>query len=726
MVPQGAAMASAGRVARTRRWWPMESLGNPRITDQPDVLLGPVVRDERDIIEQGGRASNAFLFYDTSTKATLVAGPGSGHGKAQGVVAGAGRYVVWDLDGILPLDEWTIEVPFLSVGQDLTAQPAGDIYLLTAQAGGINQQRFSIRRTGAGTLHTFMYVNGAMTGQAALNVSVGDVPADTWHVVSVTYKRSQAKPLRIYLDNNIRASVSAGETASGGNVWTRPWSGFVASGTGLALGTDLQGSADASVLQIGMPTVRRKQMTPAAAISFQTPTVTVDPSVTQGPMPDLAGVLHQANGSTAQGHDVTGVLLDEIAGLVTAAGGRRFRIEHILDKAIITGTGAAPVYDWSPLWDRMDPIAAGGGTFDLTLGYTPSVLGTPYQPPSNNAQFAQICLAFMTAAVARYPGRVLSWSLWNEPNLVNFWSGTSAQLVALWAAVHDVLDPAFPDILTGATECSGWVEGASAMTLAIIDRAATDGRRLDHVRWHDYSGDLWAIPTNAAALRAYCTAKTDTGDYVGAAIKPAVTEWNWSVHDNTQWEGGTGAFAAYRAPASRTEKIAAFVYAFLAECLAADYAFVSFTRSGILFDGPDAGYEAHMGLFGLPTPADPLPAFGAHEAWWMTRGLTRISAAVNGWPGLRAVAATDSESGRIVITGGTWRPGQRDGKHPVHIAIDDLPDHYSWRYWQLDRSSHDDGRLLLSEAGDTASGDALPLGRSLSNMGVFALEIAPA
>ncbi len=723
-VAGGTPLSSGGRTVRTPLWKPQNDIANPRIGDQADVIFAPVVRDERDVLEQGGRMASVYLSYDAATKASLTAGPG--YNKAQAVVGGAGQYIVFDAAGVIPLDEFTFTIPVLSVGADLTAQSAGNIYIATVQSGGINQQSLYIARTGTTTLTVVLYIAGANVAQATLVLSVGDIPADTWTAVSVTYKAAQAKPLRIYVGSNVRASVAGGETTATA-VLTQPFSGFVLAANGMALGSDFQSSV-ASVLKIGMPIVRREQMLPAAASTVTLPTITVDPSTTQGAMPDIAGVLHQYNGWAAHTYDTSGVLRDEIVASILAANGRRFRIEHILDKAIITGTGAAPVYDWGPLWALMDPIYDAGGIFDLTLGYTPSVLGATYGPPSNDAHFAAMCLAFVTAAVARYDvDAIASWSLWNEPDLPNFWAGGEAattELVDLWAAVHDVLDPAFPSISVGATETTSWTL-ASAMAKAIIDRAATDGRRLDHVRYHDYGGDLRQVGVDAASMRAYCDAKTDTGDFVGANVVPAITEWNWSLQDSNQWEGGIGAFSPYRAVASRTEKIAAYIYAFLSECLENGVSFVSFTRSGIVFDGPiDAG-ETHLGMFGYESPAHPLPAFGGHEVWWKTRGLTRISATANGWPSLRTVAALDEETGRIVITGGTWKPGLRDGRHPVYIAVDDLPASYSWTYSQLDRSNYDDGRLPVVESGNTALGEAMPLGRSLSNMGVFALEITP-
>lgn len=732
LVAEGGQVAASGMGVRAPNWQPANVVGNPGARHQADVLFAPVVQDEADVLDQGGRLNNSFLNYLTTAKASLVAGPAAG--KAVDVIAGDGLFPVFHTDGVFPLDEWTIEVPIFSPGADLTAQASASLPLVTIMSPGIGtvaSDQIALTRTGTAVIEARYKVGDTTVAFAQILLVAGEVPADTWKVLSLTFKRSQALPLRIYLGNGTRHSgtgAGSAETGPGATaISLYPMTGWGSgpSSAGMAIGGNYGGQRN-TIVRLGMPIVRRLAMTPNTPLNVTAPTVTVDAATTQGAMPDTGGMLWQYEGWTPTGHDSSSEPRNQIAAMHGAAGLKRARIEHILDKAIITGTGANPVFDWTPLWEIMDPLAdAGVEKFDMTLGYTPSILGATFNtPPSNNAQFAAMCLAWMNAVSARYGAASLgSWSLWNEPDLNNFWNGTTEQLTTLWVAVHDVLEPAFPNVWTGPTEVASWstAGGSSAKLRDIIDRAATDGRRLDHIRFHDYSGDLGYLRRSIADARAYVLGKAATGEFVPAnAARVALTEWNWSLQDYGQYESSTAAISALYEPPSRSEKLAAYAYAAQVEMIDAGCPFTSFTRGGITTAGSPNGAEAHLGAFTINNPPRPLPVFAAFQALWKLQGSTRVSATVN-WPSLRALAGKHADD-RITVTYGTWKPGSWRDRHPVNFRWQNLPDEFTWKHWQIDRALRDDGRMILVGQGDQTN---LPIGASIGTLGVGCVEVTP-
>jgi len=105
--------------------------------------------------------------------------------------------------------------------------------------------------------------------------------------------------------------------------------------------------------------------------------------------------------------------------------------------------------------DRYVSVARQHGTsILLPLGGSPSwasarpALPSNYQPgftaePANLGDWR----AYVTAVVSRYRGRIQAYDIWNEPNLRDFWTGTTDQMVDLTLEAAKIIHAADPKAL---------------------------------------------------------------------------------------------------------------------------------------------------------------------------------------------------------------------------------------------------------------------------------------
>ncbi len=94
-------------------------------------------------------------------------------------------------------------------------------------------------------------------------------------------------------------------------------------------------------------------------------------------------------------------------------------------------------YDFA-FWDEVVPMAVNEYGLRLIpyVCYTPGWASTRPEsdavwttPPRDLAAFGR----FVGALVARYKGRIHSWEIWNEPDIPEFWTGTTQEYAALVA-----------------------------------------------------------------------------------------------------------------------------------------------------------------------------------------------------------------------------------------------------------------------------------------------------
>ena len=101
----------------------------------------------------------------------------------------------------------------------------------------------------------------------------------------------------------------------------------------------------------------------------------------------------------------------------------------------------------------------------MTLGLTPRwASARPEEPSAYQPGFAaepkdlEDWRMFVKTVGTRYKGRIHAYEIWNEPNLKEFWSGTTDQLLALTREAHNIIksvDPAAVIVSPSATGIHG-------------------------------------------------------------------------------------------------------------------------------------------------------------------------------------------------------------------------------------------------------------------------------
>jgi hypothetical protein len=148
--------------------------------------------------------------------------------------------------------------------------------------------------------------------------------------------------------------------------------------------------------------------------------------------------------------------------------------------ALITGTGATSIrqrmrwdriegvagqYDWTVMDQVVDELVNAGIDPLIILQDTPDWAADPACPATE----ASICPpdleawgSFVSAAVGRYQGKVTYWEIWNEPNSLYRWAGTSQDYyLLLQRAATDIraTDPEARILIGGMTHESVLEQG---------------------------------------------------------------------------------------------------------------------------------------------------------------------------------------------------------------------------------------------------------------------------
>jgi hypothetical protein len=116
-------------------------------------------------------------------------------------------------------------------------------------------------------------------------------------------------------------------------------------------------------------------------------------------------------------------------------------------KLINTASG---VYNWSRLDDVVNIAESHGLKIIYGAGCAPdhaagsSTGGSQYNPnPPTEAAW----IAWVTALVTRYAGRIHAYELWNEPNDTLFWNGTYAQMARLCQLAYPIIKSIDPNAI---------------------------------------------------------------------------------------------------------------------------------------------------------------------------------------------------------------------------------------------------------------------------------------
>lgn len=95
--------------------------------------------------------------------------------------------------------------------------------------------------------------------------------------------------------------------------------------------------------------------------------------------------------------------------------------------------------------DRFVALAEQHGTsLLLPLGMPPEWARNPYLGNNAPPQSIEDWRTYVRTVVSRYKGRIQAYEIWNEPNLKDFWSGTTDQMVTLTKEASQIIHAVDP------------------------------------------------------------------------------------------------------------------------------------------------------------------------------------------------------------------------------------------------------------------------------------------
>jgi polysaccharide biosynthesis protein PslG len=206
---------------------------------------------------------------------------------------------------------------------------------------------------------------------------------------------------------------------------------------------------------------------------------------------------------------------------IKAAGGRFVRTDF-------TMSSVQPTSSQSFNWDQLDTKVAAASAQGLQvlgiLDYSPQwnahpgcIVGSHNEcAPADPAAFA----SFAAAAAAHFP-QVTYWEIWNEPNLIRFWSPSpsSTDYVIMLNAAYAAIKAVAPHdvVVAGALSRARDVPGVQIAPTTFVTSMYADGAQFDILSLHPYtypfspdtanSGNGWP---DVATIRATMVANGDS------------------------------------------------------------------------------------------------------------------------------------------------------------------------------------------------------------------------
>lgn len=145
-------------------------------------------------------------------------------------------------------------------------------------------------------------------------------------------------------------------------------------------------------------------------------------------------------------------------------------------------------------WDEMDQLlGTTGPELGLSLlavvAYTPSwasTSGLRSKPPRDPGLF----VSFVEAFLERYPGKIAALSLWNEPDLRQFWDGSPEEHRKLVIPALRLARQKDARLALCGPDLSGWTKDVRKRWLQpfLAEAHDADGPLLDVITHHQYGG----------------------------------------------------------------------------------------------------------------------------------------------------------------------------------------------------------------------------------------------
>lgn len=366
------------------------------------------------------------------------------------------------------------------------------------------------------------------------------------------------------------------------------------------------------------------------------------------------------------------------------AGLKRIRGHHILgdDVGIYNEyDNGIPYYNWTNLdaiYDflvsiDMDPV--------VNLTFMPGKLkvddcnysyyynGAPSWscPPKDWTKWHDLIFELVKHCSERYGASEVAgwyWEVWNEPDLAEYWNGSTSEIYQLYDEAATAVKAANPNTKVGGL---GFYDPGSADGL--MQHCHDNVIPLDFISYHDYGGSSF-VGTHNSLL-------ANMASYGYGSLPLLVTEWSENVNGEF---GGTTELDDERADSFSPYVILDFLNN--ARALPQE-AFAYWTVSDI-FEEYEYGNAPFLGTFGMITRAGiAKPVFNSYKLMHMT-GTTRLSltggttSTVSGW----ASQSSDGKQIQILIY------NQSDTNHTVNLTVNNLPSGTLRREYYLVDETH--------------------------------------
>jgi len=606
---------------------------------EPDTLFLLDPRDEATVLAAGGRLADEYreYFAPTTAKATLVPGPFSRLG------VGQPGGLIFPVDGLLPVDQFTVSFwlhPTGATSADLLT--FGRHLVVRLQDGEVVAQWLP----------------------AELDARVPLTTGEGWQPYSVTW---DGRVLTVLAGNGDRTATAKLDTAPDTRPEARPCSG--ADG-GLRIG--------GHGVEIAEVHVSRFARTPGAVVVFNGPTVSVDAGATDGGRPfprNVTGVLALYTGfrmhEDGKDPDVGTAIRDAQFRACAAAGMPLARFGGVVSATRIDEDGT---YDFSVVDEKLRLLHELGVAFHFTLDYNhPTLGGNPADPPADPERYAEI--ASTVFAHLRQHYRVASVTLWNEPDIEDYWTGTREQFFDLWRVMQRRFLADHPDMLLATGDFAH-----AENTVAHLRDIAAHGLPVAAACMHTYAQDLDKVAADIQSIRT----TADALGFPGLPIR--LPEWGMDILLNQERYSNSRSVANAWPNRFRTDLSAAYAIAFVHDVLAADAGvdLATFSSIGSVDHGylpPGAYTIADEALFSSDDPPRPFPSFAALSMLWRLRG-QRVAATSN-WPGVRVLATTGATTGATTVVYGSYRPWQPGDRFRLTLDWRGLPGRFTWKRWDL-------------------------------------------
>ena len=636
--------------------------------------------------------------------------PGSGPTRLH--FPGGNAALVVPVPGLLPRDEWTITFDVLNdSGTDFISAPfpAAQTFFI---ANAIMVWRNAANQVSVLNFLTFQ--GGTWT------IGSGEWQAGTWKSFTVWWRRS---------DNTLEAMMDqdhAGRIVGGSPITSPPAVGSPPDGThdGIQLGGTTGGSFP---FEIANTKIHRWFWPYDSTPSQDGATLAIDAGTTTGPWhKDNAGVLALYEGfwETPEIQPYKDIRDEQLDLVLGEAGTPLIRFAGLLNCIGITETppgSGSFTYDWTGLNEKLDALLNDYPDVRLhvSLDYTPAILqppgGSQTSPPTNFAKWAQIASDVVGHCKDRYEDQFYSVTLWNEPDLGHYWTGTQQQVYSLWATTQTKLLADHPDMLMGSPEFA-YIAGIEGFFNWLSGQSQTLKNSVNAIYHHNYLENLYSVRSSVARARA---AATSAG--VGQ-VPIRIPEYNLNLAQLTERFNDANSWFGTQPEHFTSMYAAAYTVAFLWECLEVDdvdMSTIGAIGTALLFWGLEAIVTSHTGQNPEP-PVTPHPAFGTITLLSKLDG-DRIEADSN-WPSCKALATKDGD-GVITVVYANFKP-YRGFVDSTSFDLDwtGLPGSYTWTQWQLDEDHITNDRM---EQIGTGTQNNLPASVTLGNLGIGAIQIVP-